>query len=250
MTPQQILPRLKFVDHTNADLGTGTVIVPDRHGAVVRLNLTADTSYTVPDPSRNGPEFFINHVSGAFTATIAFATAYNEAGATVFTMNSPGQIAYFKATETASGTYVWRLLSADVGNTPVAVTASTLTVTPAIHAGKTVTIDAAAGCAVTLPAATGTGNKYRFFIGTTITSNTTVFTATGAHIFGNAWVFSDNAAQAVIGWAAGGATTITLNGTTTGGIKGDLIELEDVATNKISARVMIQATGTEATPFA
>lgn len=142
MNASHVLPRLKFVDHTNADLGTGTVIVPDRHGAVVRLNLTANTSFTVPIPTRAGPDFFLNHVSGAYTATITFASAYNEAGTTAYTMNSPGQIAHFKACETASGTFAWRLLGSDGAVTPVngnMTVAGTLDVTGATTlAGLTV----------------------------------------------------------------------------------------------------------------
>ncbi len=55
----------------------------------------------------------------------------------------------------------------------VSATAATLTVTAASHAGRTVLLDRAAGQAVTLPAATGSGNAYNFFVVTTITSNST-----------------------------------------------------------------------------
>lgn len=130
---------------------------------------------------------------------------------------------------------------------------STLTVTAAAHDGRTVVIDNATKSAiVTLPAATGSGARYKFFIGTSITNgagNSITFTATGAHLFGNAFVFSDNAAQAAIGWPAAGSTNITFNGTTTGGLKGDIVEIEDVATSKLLVRVCCRQTGTEATPF-
>ena len=55
----------------------------------------------------------------------------------------------------------------------VSATTATLTATAAAHSGRTVLLDRAAGQAVTLPAATGTGNSYKFFVLTTITSNTT-----------------------------------------------------------------------------
>ena len=58
----------------------------------------------------------------------------------------------------------------------VATTATTLTITAASHAGKTVVINSTAPIAITLPQATGTGNKYRFFVGVvaTATSHTLV----------------------------------------------------------------------------
>lgn len=130
---------------------------------------------------------------------------------------------------------------------------STLTVTQALHDGRTVVIDnATKALTVNLPAATGTGARFKFFLGTSITNgagNSITFVATGAHLFGNAFVFSDNAAQAVIGWPAAGSTSINFDGTTKGGLKGDWIELEDCATSKISVRAFIRQTGTEATCF-
>jgi hypothetical protein len=66
---------------------------------------------------------------------------------------------------------------------------------------------------------------------------------------GTAYVVSDNAA-AVLGYrTAADSDTITLNGTTTGGLKGDIIRIVDVAANLFSVTVMSAATGTEATPF-
>ena len=55
----------------------------------------------------------------------------------------------------------------------VNVTSSTLAVTKALHNGRTITLNRAAGIAVTLPASLGDGSVYRFVIGTTITSNST-----------------------------------------------------------------------------
>ena len=48
-----------------------------------------------------------------------------------------------------------------------------------------------------------------------------------------------------------GATddTITMNGTTKGGIKGDRVILKDVAANIWSVNIFGSGTGTEVTPF-
>ena len=134
---------------------------------------------------------------------------------------------------------------------PVSVTGATLTCTKEVHAGRTTVISAVAGCAVTLPAATGTGSVYRFVIGSTITSNsTTIKVANTTDVMtGRAFVVSDNTA-AVLGFATAAASdTITLNGTTLGGIVGDHIEIIDAITGTFAVRVFTAATGTEATPF-
>jgi len=113
------------------------------------------------------------------------------------------------------------------------------------------TVNAAAGLTLTLPAAAGLGYTYRIFIGTTVTSNSVVVKVANA---------SDTMSGIAIAGADGGATvnawetgasddTITFNGSTTGGIKGDYIELVDCAANLWSVRVFGSSTGTEATPF-
>ena len=134
---------------------------------------------------------------------------------------------------------------------PVSITGATLTCTKDVHAGRTTVISAVAGCAVTLPAATGTGSVYRFIIGATITSNsTTIKVANTTDVMsGRAFVISDGAA-AVLGYATGATSdTITLNGTTLGGLIGDHIEIIDAIAGTFAVRVFTAATGTEATPF-
>lgn len=133
----------------------------------------------------------------------------------------------------------------------VSVTAATASVTPAAHAGRTVLLDRAAGQALTLPAATGTGNSYLFFVKTTITSNTTTIKVADATdvMAGVAIVANDTDNSASIFETAADTDTITFDGSTTGGILGATVELRDVATNLWAVRVVGAATGTEATPF-
>jgi hypothetical protein len=132
----------------------------------------------------------------------------------------------------------------------VSATAATLTVTPAAHSGRTVILDRAAGQAVTLPAATGSGNAYRFFVATTITSNTTTIKVVGDDVMaGAAIVANDTDASASIFETASTSDTITFNGTDTGGIRGATVELQDVAADLWSVRIVGAATGSEATPF-
>ena len=130
------------------------------------------------------------------------------------------------------------------GSNLIVAGGATLAVTAALHDGATITMPAA--FAATLPAATGSGAKYRFV--QTVAATAVTITATGAHMFGVAWLLSDNSA-AVLGYVAAGSTVVTFDGSTKGGLKGAIVEIEDVATNILIVRVMSAATGTEATPF-
>lgn len=137
------------------------------------------------------------------------------------------------------------------GGGVVTETGTTVTVTAAAHAGRTTVLSRAAGQAVTLPAATGSGDKYKFVVGTTITSNTTTIKVADATdtMFGNAIQSQDGGATLQMFEAAAGDDTITFDGSTKGGIKGDIVELEDIAANEWSVRIVAAGTGTEATPF-
>lgn len=137
----------------------------------------------------------------------------------------------------------------DVSSRIVNCTAATLAVTAASHDSKTVTLNRAAGIAVTLPAATGSGIRLRFVIGTTFTSSATIAVTGDDTMTGFALLSQDAADTAVMFETAADSDTITFNGTTTGGYKGTIVELEDVAADLWSVRVAGSATGTEATPF-
>jgi hypothetical protein len=149
------------------------------------------------------------------------------------------------------GEVTGNVTGAVLATTPVNATDATLTVTKASHGGRYVTLNRAAGVTVTLPEASGTGTAYSFVVGTTVSSNTTVIKVANASdtMTGTAYVVSDNSA-AVLGFrTAASDDTITFNGTTTGGLKGDVVHVVDVALNLFSVTVLTAATGTEATPF-
>lgn len=132
----------------------------------------------------------------------------------------------------------------------VTLTAATATVTAAAHSGRTVLLNRAAGQALTLPAATGSGNTYKFFVLTTITSNSTTIKVVGNDVMaGVAIVANDTDASASIFETAADSDTITFNGTTTGGVRGATVELQDVAADLWSVRIVGAATSSEATPF-
>jgi len=139
----------------------------------------------------------------------------------------------------------------DVSTRIVNATAATLAVTEAAHEGRTVTLNRAAGIAVTLPAATGSGARYRFIVGTTVTSNTTTIKVANASdtMVGFALQAADAGTTSNMYETTATDDTITFNGTTTGGTAGDVVELEDYVANRWSVSVRSAATGTEATPF-
>lgn len=143
-------------------------------------------------------------------------------------------------------------------STGVAVLNATVSITAELHAGKTLSMADVGGntlCTYTLPAATGTGDVYRFYVGIVNTSNYVIKVANANDtIKGQVIVQNDTTegdVAGVIGWKADGTDdTITLNGTTTGGASiGDYIEIMDIAANQFTVHGMLQASGTEASPF-
>lgn len=161
-----------------------------------------------------------------------------------------------KAVVAGSGTTEVEFLPTNLA--AVAVTAATLAVTAALHAGRTIYLNRAAGQVITLPAATGTGNKYKFVMGATATGATSIAVASGTdYMIGTATLYQDGG-DTVVGFATANTGTVATESdtmtlfvasNTTGGIKGAIIELEDVASAVWSVRYVSDAGGTEATPF-
>lgn len=137
------------------------------------------------------------------------------------------------------------------GSNRIVTITSATTLSADTHESRTVVFNAAAGIAITLPAASGSGAKYKLVCGTTITSNSTTIKVANASdvMAGFAIVAQDGGDTVVMFETASTSDTITFNGSTTAGIKGDIVELEDVAANLWSVRITASATGTEATPF-
>lgn len=133
---------------------------------------------------------------------------------------------------------------------PISITASTFAPLASQHTGAVLLLNRAAGVTVTLPAATGSGAKFMFIVGTTVTSNSDKIQVTGDDVMTGTAIFAADAGDtAVMFETASDSDTITLNGSTTGGIKGDSIEVIDIAADTWWVRVMGSATGTEATCF-
>jgi hypothetical protein len=134
---------------------------------------------------------------------------------------------------------------------------STLALTSANNK-QTVKLDTLTGSVVTLPAASGSGAKFKFVVMVKATSNSHIVQVANASDFmiGTLAGVSDDPAT-VKGWIAANSgtvatnsDTITLNRATTGSDSlGEWFEVEDIAANTWLVNGMITQTGTEATPF-
>lgn len=147
---------------------------------------------------------------------------------------------------------VSQLTQASVG--VVDTTATVLALTAALHANKIVTVSSTAPIAITLPASAGTGNRYRLNIrvlatttGHTIKVANTTDVMSGL-VFGHLTV-STTVGTVVSFKATATDDTITINGTTQGGVVGDIIELTDIKTGFWEVKMRTSPTGTHATPF-
>lgn len=130
-------------------------------------------------------------------------------------------------------------------------TSATLAVDPALHVDRWILLSRAAGIAVTLPPATGSGDRYFFMVYTTFTGAASIKVTGNDIMKGTAVLFAD-VGDTVVGFGtAADSDTIDLFGTanSTGGIAGEYIELIDVQADTWFVRLVSDAGGTEATPF-
>lgn len=133
----------------------------------------------------------------------------------------------------------------------VTLTASA-TITQDEHDNRTMLMGAAgAALTFTLPPATGSGASFMFKVSVVNTSNYVIQVANASDTIDGCLIGCADGGNTVNGWeTASTSDTITLNGTTTGGVTiGDWVELQDIATNQYVVRGQITQSGTEATPF-
>lgn len=128
------------------------------------------------------------------------------------------------------------------------VTTATATVAAASHAGRVTRLNRAAGITVTLPAATGSQDEYEFLVETTATGNHVIQVANATDVMTGVLSVTTDAAGVTIPTAAT-SDTITMSGSTTGGVKGSRVKLKDVASGLWAVSGALISTGAEATPF-
>ena len=138
------------------------------------------------------------------------------------------------------------------GGRRVDATAAALTITQDLHDGKTIALNrAAGGVTVTLPKADGYGGKYRFRVVTALSSgNYIVKVANSTDVFRGTVLQSADAGNAVVAYdTAATDDTITLNGSTAGGLPGDYLEFETLKADFWEITAITVATGAEASPL-
>jgi hypothetical protein len=132
---------------------------------------------------------------------------------------------------------------------PITVTAAT-TLNADSHAGNVVVLNSTTGRIITLPAATGKGDEYTLFISATVSSGSHVLVVSAGTTdsFGGGVCLSTDIGGTNM-LAAADSDTITMNGSTTGGVVGSWLFVKDVAAGKWMLDGFLACTGTEATPF-
>lgn len=138
-----------------------------------------------------------------------------------------------------------------LSKSPVVLNIATVTVNASEHANVPLVFNRAAGVVVTLPAATGTGNCYKFYVNTSVTSNSyKIQVANATDIMAGLAFGDDGDGEPANGWPTTSTSdTITMDGSTQGGIKGDCWEIVDIASGLFHVKGFITQSGTEATPF-
>lgn len=155
-----------------------------------------------------------------------------------------GDTIYCKALKTGYYAGGGATSPASFGNVNL-TTATTLS--PSLHEGLTVCMNAAAGFTITLPAATGTGNYYDVLVTTTVTSSNHVVKAGGSDVLTGVVTVASTATSVSIGLQSTNST-ITMSGSTTGGLKGSWLHFVDIGSGVWFCEANLVATGTAATP--
>jgi len=183
------------------------------------------------------------------------ATIYNfqdELTASTATMQPTDQLLVYDAAAGVNKRMTAALaLGASAGIVATTAGATTLTVTAASHAGRMIVLNNTAPIAVTLPQATGTGNVYSFFVAVAATGTaSTIKVANATDVMAGFQFTVTTTATNVEGFATSATSdTISINGTTLGGIVGDQYYITDVKTGIFAVTMFSSSTGTEATPF-
>lgn len=126
---------------------------------------------------------------------------------------------------------------------------TTATLNADTHAETLVIINSTTGFTITMPAASGSGNRYKFVQNLTVGSGAQVIAAAGSDVLMGAVIVATDIAGVTCPTTAT-SDYITMNGSTTGGVLGSTVTLTDVASGKWLVEGALVSTGSEATPFA
>ena len=172
------------------------------------------------------------------------------------------------ANTTFSGPVISKSGFIQTGPANVITADSSTALTVAEHAGRIVYNSGAGAVTYTLPAINATadsavagpgadynnsnniGAKFTIFSDTTKTGSLIVQVANATDVMSGRAIFVDDTSDNAVGFnTAASSDTITLNGTTTGGVAPSIIECVALATGKWAVSVSSANTSTPATPF-
>ena len=134
----------------------------------------------------------------------------------------------------------------------VVVGDATINVTAEKHSDRNLILGSTAGTTATLPKASGTGDKYRFTIGTLATGNSHIIKcgSTSDVMVGAVSIIEDTSGLNTGFATTSTSDTITMNRSTTGSVtKGEFVEVEDIANNTWAVRGVLTNSSAAATPF-
>lgn len=252
-------------------VGDNTTLAVTERGETVSIAISGTYDMTIEFQRRQG-----SVGSGAWetlesydTANATVAEEYvtereNEEFRLIVTVDTSGTavatlaegVKQFQAFKDPAGNDVLRFYDGGgvVPVTPPVVVTAAEALTEAEHANRTVYLSNATGFAVTLPAATGTGNKYKIVVGTTISSGAqTIVAASAADSFVGSARGVDDDVEGATGYQWNAETnddTVSMSGSATGGKAGDYFTFEDVASGIWLVEGSITQSGaSEATPF-
>jgi hypothetical protein len=119
------------------------------------------------------------------------------------------------------------------------------------HADKPIVLDRAAGVTVTLPRATGSGARFEIYIATTVTSNNDIIKVDNSTdvMQGRVTQSADGGNTVAVYDTAATDDTLTMDGSTKGGLAGDRYLLTDMKPGFWALDAFQSATGTEASPL-
>ncbi len=213
--------------------------------------MTIDTFNTV-----DGTEAF-NYVTKTYGETLRFLLSADTSGTAAVTLTDTSDLVKKTITDgrgnllaefKQSGLKLYGGLQRTGAGYIVALTAATLTLSPALHAGRIVVTNRAATLTITLPPATGTGNVYTIYTALVSTPADHIYQAAGSDVFnGTVGVSTDIAG--VMESAQLTDSTITLNGTTAGGLAGSVVHFVDVASAVWWVSGAVVSSGSESTIF-
>lgn len=131
---------------------------------------------------------------------------------------------------------------------PVTTTAA-LAQSRARHSNLVTVLDSTTGRIVTLPASTGAGDVYTVYVKTTVSSGSHVVQVANSTDVMNGGVAMSTDIGGTNMLASATSDTVTMNGSTTGGLAGSWLRFTDVVAGFWMAEGFLVTTGTEATPW-